>query len=117
MSTALEVLRRARARLAQPGAWTKDFDARNAAGEPVDADCPEATCWCAWGAVIVESGGDYGAAIEELAWALSTPREARISAFNDAQETVEPVLAMFDRAIARLEELPPAGWDANGAPA
>lgn len=97
LSTA-DVLRRAKAVLIERG-WT--------VGDNEDGD----GCVCAEGALIVALGGN----VEDLFYpgdAYYTLRRAingddrsttPVFAFNDAQDSVGPVLAAFDRAIALAE--------------
>jgi hypothetical protein len=66
---------------------------------------PSAVCWCSWGAVIVESGADATArvdAVNALHDAARTLGATSASAQNDRGH--EHALAMFDRAIAALED-------------
>jgi len=106
----VDVLKRARERLAKPGAWTKGEFARDAVGEGVTSCDPHAVCWCALGAVNVEAEGialpkEREAAKDALAVAagLAKGDTTGVVKMNDSQETVEPVLELFDKAIARLE--------------
>ncbi|MEH2517432.1 hypothetical protein V1279_003005 [Bradyrhizobium sp. AZCC 1610] len=46
-----ETLIAARAIIADPAHWTKHAHARDAAGEPVTLDAPNATCFCLDGAI------------------------------------------------------------------
>jgi hypothetical protein len=78
----------------------RDTYARDANGNPVDPTSGAAVAWCIRGAMEAAHVGDD-------AW---FPAVFRLSAeigdtynfceFNNTQETVEPVLAAFDRAIA-----------------
>lgn len=110
----LDILKAARAKLAQPGAWTTGCSARNADGEDVGVCTNDATCWCAYGAVVAVSRprGDYESALEALGVELGVPPvffggcdEAieEIANVNDSATRVEPVLELFDLAIAKLE--------------
>jgi hypothetical protein len=112
MTAVLEVLRRARARLAVPGQWAKGGFAFDAKGKSVGAASAGATCWCVMGAVQCEAVLLGGSAATTY---VHDARVALLSAlpsdfygligddFNDKQATVEPVLDLFDRTIARLE--------------
>jgi hypothetical protein len=99
----LEALVEARGRLAPPGAWTKGEFARDADGHAVDSLDPAAVCFCAAGAIDATTAGDfnlYSAARD----ALMEDMDSRgLAHFNDTQNSVEPVLAQFDKTIARLE--------------
>ena len=113
----LEVLRRARLRLTVPGQWTKGALARDASARIVPDRSPAATCWCAAGAVFTEASALLSdneanalavSAIAKLRAAVPGGPCLDLSAFNDAQETVVPVLDVFDAVIARLESAPAA---------
>jgi hypothetical protein len=113
-SNLLTVLQRARARISVPGQWTRGAFALNAAGSAagVRSWSPEATRWCAVGAVDAEvyalglpdadAADLYVAALRALRGGLPNGFLMAIADFNDMHETVEPVLAVFDRAVARL---------------
>jgi hypothetical protein len=60
--------------------------------------------WCALGALQAESPTDYClryTAYQELLSAMT--ERIRVDEFNDCQVSPEPVLALYDRAIAALE--------------
>lgn len=38
--------------LAKPDSWTQGEYAETDSGRGVEADSPDAVCWCAWGAII-----------------------------------------------------------------
>jgi hypothetical protein len=100
--TTLEILKEARALLAQPGAWTKGAYARDVEGTYVSPDNPAAVCFCAVGAIHHAGGG--GNVLASQALKLELPkRYSDITHANDSYKTVKPVLALFDRAIAHLE--------------
>lgn len=82
--------------------WCRDALARDADGKEVDPKSERAVAWCMFGALRM-------AGMPCLPFARSYPAfrflEAAIGGermphFNDRQETVDPVLAAFDRAIA-----------------
>jgi len=83
--------------------WCRNAVARDAAGNGVWPTDEKAVAWCAGGALI-------GAGMHhDLVSCLTHPAVRRlwavigddcIAPFNNRQETVEPVLAAFDRAIA-----------------
>jgi hypothetical protein len=88
--------------------WCKNEFARDSAGlgvKPTDARAIE---WCVNGALIALGvpwqNGAYGQhpAVVRLKNAIGGRRS--IGEFNNDQETVEPVLAAFDRAIAMGRE-------------
>lgn len=64
-------------------------------------------CYCPWGAVHKASGGLYYESTYNTK-PMDVLREAcggvYIPAFNDAQKSKLPVLAMFDRAIAKAAQ-------------
>lgn len=93
----IEELKKARALLVK--GWTKGSFAKNAQGEKCVPYSDKAVCWCAGGAlkVVTDNWSDLWDVVEaEL-------KGGYLPDFNDAQETVEPVLALFDKAIAKLE--------------
>jgi hypothetical protein len=105
MKSTLQILKEARELLAQPGKWTRYWFARDALHAPVKSLSADACCFCALGAVTRFAGCDWSEQWREAAAALQgcLPDNTSVAIFNDAQETVEPVLALFDRAIAKLE--------------
>jgi hypothetical protein len=106
---AVEILKKARGLLSQPGAWTRGWFAKDASGEPCQSNDPSAVCFCAFGAVNKFSSGpglrdannEATRALNDVVGADGTWKT--FANFNDAQSTVEPVLAAFDAAIAKLE--------------
>lgn len=107
--TPAETLRRARALIERPEAWTKAADARLEDGRATLATSPNAVCWCSVGAIeaAVSPGGYrprlYHEATEFFRSAAGGP--PRITFWNDAPErTHADVLAAFDRAIEAAEE-------------
>jgi hypothetical protein len=90
-----------RARSFIESGWCRFTNAVDEAGNAVLPTSERAVAWCAWGALIAAKVPrlDYGAhpAICRLEDALD---DYDITHFNDIQETVETVLAAFDRAIA-----------------
>jgi hypothetical protein len=105
------VLRGARDRLAVPGQWTKKHFARSADGDAVSCSSKDAVCWCVEGAIGVEASRLLRGGKDErgLYWAAISaaerlvPEVDRLFVFNDAQSSVEPVLALLDRAILEVE--------------
>ena len=75
--------------LARPEAWCKGAGARDAAGEPVPADSPDAVAWCLAGAVARVGGGK--AAERRLLHVLRTqmgrPALVELPQFNDGRFT------------------------------
>jgi hypothetical protein len=110
--TAVEILKYARALLAKRGGWTKTFYARSRTSRAVAANSPNACRFCAYGALL-RAVHDLDA---EQLYAPLTPRVVAFNAleqstpdpngivhFNDKQATVRPILAVYDKAIAKLE--------------
>jgi hypothetical protein len=98
----LDILKRARARIADPEHWTQGEEARDAAGRPTDEGGPDAVRRCAFAAIWVEEKpGELpeGNRPWEVLQALAAPQ--CLSTFNDTHSHAE-VLALFDRAIALL---------------
>jgi hypothetical protein len=103
--TTLEILKAARELISVPERWTQHEYARDFHGNPVSALSPLAVCWCLNGAlqrVKTEPGPSYAtkALREVLGKYGPNPSE-----FNDTQNHPD-VLALFDRAIAKLENSP-----------
>jgi hypothetical protein len=96
---ATALLIRARALVAR--GWCRGVPARNFIGISVGPRSGHATAWCMSGALnaaaLVESDLDRRNAKCRLIAAIGG---VSLAAFNDTQETVEPVLAAFDHAIA-----------------
>jgi hypothetical protein len=90
--------------------WCRYMLAMDPAGHPIDPTTTNAVAWCANGALVAAGLSDC----RNYAFYLDHPAVRRLEAeigsensgggnianFNNAQETVEPVLAAFDRAIA-----------------
>jgi len=92
------LLIRARALLVR--GWCRGTPARSRLGVQVSPLSRRAVAWCAGGALfaarLTASGLDYHRAAARLIAAIGG---VSVADFNDTQETVEPVLAAFDRAI------------------
>jgi hypothetical protein len=98
---AIEVLLAAKDRILD--GWTQGAYARNAAGESVYADNPEAVAWCARGAVLADiRTRAYGAALDVLDGA--TP--VSVALFNDDWPTTtkEQVVSLFDDAVRTFKD-------------
>jgi hypothetical protein len=84
--------------------WCRYVRARDAAGNPVEPTSEQAVAWCAGGALIAAGSPDderyRRAEFRRLEDAIDC---SWVANFNDLQETVEPILAAFDRAIAARE--------------
>ena len=99
----IEILTQARELLAQPGKWTRQAFARDAAGEEMHGHEPSAVQFCAIGAIERVTGQRHRTCAEPPVTALRETIRGMVVGFNDSQSTVEPVLDVFDRTIARLE--------------
>lgn len=78
--------------------WTRGVYARDADGNEVSTSDTEAVCWCLEGAIFESrtSYDNYADMMEAIACCIDGER---ICNFNDRQESVEPVLALIDKAI------------------
>jgi hypothetical protein len=81
--------------------WCRGADAKNFLGLPVSAYSILARAWCASGALLAARAGasDLNCRLAQIRMLVAVGGEV-LHEFNDRQETVEPVLAAFDRAIA-----------------
>ena len=111
--TALEILKAARERIANPENWLQGDFALTADGEKTNEDSPYATKFCAVGAIYAdepyngfESAFALAEAIEtlhytDLAFNRTRPAGAFVSDWNDKPERKHSeVLAAYDLAIA-----------------
>jgi hypothetical protein len=100
-----ELLERAMRLIEKPEAWTRREYARNATGAVVGPGSPDATCWCALGAV-AHVGNSPGGAWSGGAWsalnraAESTGHGRSVAVYLNDNGTHADVLDMFRRAIA-----------------
>lgn len=102
--TTLEILRAARALIAQPGRWCQGSYARYRDGRSVSAMGPLADSFCALGGCRRVSGGACMSIEPEHALTETARSMGRASAHHLNDTTDLPtVLAMFDATIARLE--------------
>ena len=117
--TPLEVLKKARTRIATSEHWTQGCFAKDADGRAVTSGSPNAACFCAVGALENASGypwydGGYegyraaSVALQDTIYGDCPPSRVSTSSnimrWNDAYlRKHEEVLAMFDKAIANLE--------------
>jgi len=105
VSTVVDRLKAARAKLLPRGAWTQDAFARDRDGNHVDSGAPNAVCWCAVGALRAV-GDDDGTGRFALERELLGRRRinTEVTWFNDyAAKSKRIVIRLFDRAIARAE--------------
>lgn len=103
MSSAVEILQAARARIADRRHWVVGMLACGARGGWVNPRSPRAVAWCANGALRWASRSKYAVSLSEAydilkAAAVSLDYES-IEELNDAASHVR-VMRMFDRAIA-----------------
>lgn len=118
LSETADILRRARKRIEDPERWTQRYVARTKQrGKGVSADSPEATCWCATGAVMVEAdAGALGSmritalldrAAEEMGFKENANADefpaARLNDRGSRAHAHPRVLVMYDRAIELAE--------------
>lgn len=113
----------ARERISEPEHWTQGRSARNAAGQAVGHNSPDAVAYCALGALAWAANWTVGrdprslTLYDQAAKALKGKEtNLLIGHFNDSHTHAE-VLALFDRAIARLTPSsaePPNGEPTNG---
>lgn len=104
MTSAADILRAARDKIAEPNHWTKGEYARDKNGNSVDAQAPDAVCWCARGAFYaVRPHGDNMHALVHLREAIhERAGHGGIVRLNDGSDHAD-VLAVFDRAIQLAE--------------
>lgn len=90
-----------RARTLVARGWCRGALARSRLGRPVNIFSGRAVKWCASGGLQAARLGtsdlEYRRAVYRLSDAIG---DEAVHEFNDRQETVEPILAAFDRAIA-----------------
>ena len=86
--------------------WCRDVFARNATGRVVPPRHQTAVAWCAIGALLAAGMPEPRIVhvVHSMHPAMRRLKSAvggwNVGRFNNTQETVEPVLAAFDRAIA-----------------
>ena len=104
--TPAQALRDAKALIATPETWTRDFMARTKSGRQIGAASENAQCWCCIGAILNVSGGLFTEAslrAEDLLF--DAIPDVSIPDFNDNPNTTHAdVMAAFDRAIKLAEE-------------
>lgn len=110
--TRLEILKAARAKIAEPEHWTQEEYARVHDDEYgimrwAAANNPSATCWCATGAISAIQGNpgdpEWDVGLSEAFGGMSS---GDVEQFNDNHTHAE-VLALLDKAIAKLESEKP----------
>lgn len=107
MRTASEILRAAKAKIAEPSRWVKGAPALNADGSAVDPWRGHAVCWCVNGALVeVTRTGELMQSRASFILSQCARRRGyeTASRLNDAPETTHAdVMALFDEAIAWAE--------------
>lgn len=107
MSYEANILRRAKARISDPKNWCKGELARDGYGCKACFDSPNATSWCASGAILAEVGftaePSAGHFLAKAAGCDSIPY------IND-NGTHEDVMALYNRAIELAEEAEEKRW-------
>jgi len=98
-----KILRAARRKIRTPTQWTKGWYARDVDGHTVSSRCPEAVCWCGYGAVsfVVSSANLSGIGVYSALYAAVG--KSFISWQDAPERTHAEVLVAFDRAIAERE--------------
>ena len=112
MSTTLQILRQARELLSEESRWTQEAYARDVEGRVLYPNNPNATCFCAVGALRKVTGieSDMEPQVYDPLCELINTAEMRgcvscIPDYNDAMSrTHAEVLDLFDRTIQRLEQ-------------
>lgn len=94
-----DLLIRARSLIAR--GWCRRTEARNLIGWPVPPTSKSAVSWCMSGALYAAAQlgnhAAYGFAYRRLTGVIP---DNLVAEFNDRQQMVEPILAVFDSAIA-----------------
>jgi hypothetical protein len=105
----VEILKAARDLIADETKWTQGCSAKDAKGEYVSPLSVEAVCFCAIGAVSKVSGQPAFVADKSeparYLWEVIGVRDQFVFEFNDTHTHPE-VIALFDKAIARAEQVP-----------
>lgn len=101
--TPLETLKAARLLITDPAKWTQGEYARDADGNEVRAWSEDATCFCAYGAIQRVTEHEDSEADFFLMKTCIDKFQLEVITLNDTHTHAE-VLALFDAAIAELEE-------------
>lgn len=100
----VQILKDARALIADEKNWTQNVMGRTSEGQHVDVHSPEASCFCVMGALLKVTGGRS----EDEFWLARREfyrgelKVESIAHFNDTHSHGE-VIDLFDRVIARAE--------------
>ncbi len=101
--TIVGILKKARRVIARPEKWTKGVAARDKNGRECAPFAKEARCFCAIGAVERVAMPDYGAVRDAISALDAATRWKGTAEYNDSpRRTHAQILALFDRAIAKL---------------
>jgi hypothetical protein len=102
--TPLETLKAARQLISDPAKWTQGEFARDGDGDAVPVLNPRAHCFCALGAIEKTLGnGAWTESNNAISRVCSRKFDQEVGHFNDTHTHPE-VLALFDAAIAELEQ-------------
>ena len=99
--TTTDVLRHMRARLSEPGKWTKGGYARDKQGRLTRSNSKDAVCFCMLGAMrTARDAGNQQNAANVLLSVLAPLGYGSIPSFNDSPTTTHAdVLSVLDKAI------------------
>ena len=100
--TSADILRAARARIADPKNWTTNHFAKTRSGMHVFGDSPYAVCWCAIGALQAEGKG-YCTAEGDLLHSASRELFGSDPEWINDNGDHPAVLRIYDRAIELAE--------------
>ena len=102
----LELLQRARSRIADPHNWTQQALARTGVATPCNPTAKAARSWCLMGSLMWASGGEsrlIWEAVKELTAEIETEeRDLDVGQFND-QHGHARILDLLDQTIARIQ--------------
>ena len=100
--TTVEILKAARAKIADEKHWTQVASARDSQGIEVSPVSPKAVSWCSTGA-LTASAMTFPDAAWNFIWASMKSPPAGMGFYNDSHTHAE-VLAAWDAAIADAEK-------------
>lgn len=101
--TPAELLRAARAKIADPKHWTQGELARDSGGRPVGPRNPGAVCWCSMGALEAISFLDAKGALRFLREAVPDDELIKSATYFNDERKHGDVMGLFDRAIQLAE--------------
>ena len=121
--TTCDILIQARALIAKPEAWTRGTGARDADGEPIGVEHPDAVSWCATGAInaamyrharsldippaLQKARERAGSILAHTVCSLTLGHYSETTTYND-QANHGCILKAFDVAIRRAADGPSA---------